>query len=154
VALSTRPVGRRSRAVLVRILVVVASAAALVASSDQPATAADYRCFYGPGIQVWVNSPPSTDGTRTWIMCGKNIQLKELWNYVENNNGARWSDQISAFETFNMPSGQQTVFYHDPCWKGAADVVTGNVLVSWVGSAYNDTFSSVSSPVTSKPSTC
>lgn len=123
--------------------------AALLAASSQPVLGlggTDPRCFRGPGIQVWRDTPLGSE-SHTYIMCGSNLQITDLFDKAENNSGARWADTISAWQTFNMPSNQVTSMYEDPCRHGTSTTVTGNATVSYSSTSYmNDKISSVSSP--------
>jgi hypothetical protein len=129
-----------------RALAIALATSTLFFSSEGTARAADYRCFYGPGIQFWIDSPPGTGATKTWILCGKNIQIGNFRDYVDNNQGNFWNDIISSYETFNLPANQVTALYTDFCGGGNELDTIGNVRVTSLNSTWNDKFSSLSLP--------
>jgi hypothetical protein len=88
-----------------------------------------------------------------WLDLGGTVRAG-LSQFVDNNEGNSWNNTISAIETFNMPSTQVTVFYQDDCWSGFTDTMQGNALISYVGNAYNDNLSSLSTPNTGIRGSC
>jgi hypothetical protein len=106
------------------------------------AASGDWRCFYGPGIQVWEDA---NKGGATMILCGTRGYWKDLWNLGESLNGGRWADRLSSFETFNTNLGGSHAFRLcvDPNDSGSCYQSVGTQYVSYVGSALNDKISSI-----------
>jgi hypothetical protein len=104
----------------------------------------DWRCFFGPGIQVWQDI---NKGGPSMILCGNAGRWNNLSNLAENLDWfANWNDRISSFELFNTGAAGP----HS--WRLCIDANGGgscmgpystSVYVSNVGSSYNDKISSV-----------
>jgi hypothetical protein len=104
----------------------------------------DYRCFYGPGIQVWQDI---NKGGPSMILCGNFGQWDNLSGLAENLDWwANWNDRISSFELFNT----STAGPH--AWRLCTNANEGGSCMGWyttsvyvsdVGSTYNDNISSI-----------
>lgn len=128
---------------------VLATSTALARTSStgdvQPLSASgDYRCFYGPGMQIWQDI---NKGGPSMILCGNHGYWDNLTDQVENLSGANWNDRISSFEIFNTSAGRTP---HN--WRLCTDANEGgicsatyqtSVYVSNVGSTLNDRISSI-----------
>jgi hypothetical protein len=103
----------------------------------------DWRCFYGPGIQVWQDI---NKGGATMILCGTRGYWRNLGNLGEQLNGGNWNDRISSFETFNTSVGGTHSFHlcNDANDSGTCtQYYSGSVYVANVGSTFNDKITSI-----------
>jgi hypothetical protein len=103
---------RLTRLSLIGALVIVLAASPMATAASQAtlanpgavqlaASSGDWRCFFGPGIQVWEDA---NKGGRSWIICGLR-NLDNLQDYAENLTNDRWNDRITSYETFNSSAG-------------------------------------------------
>jgi hypothetical protein len=106
----------------------------------------DWRCFYGPGIQVWEDV---NKGGRTMILCGTRAYWSNLTNKREQLGLSNWNDRVSSFETFNTSVGITNAFRlcTDANNAGTCWLVVGSTYVANVGSTYNDRISSIKGSV-------
>jgi hypothetical protein len=87
----------------------------------------DWRCFYGPGMQVWENA---NKGGRSMIFCGRGYWAN-LQDLAENLSGDRWNDRITSVETFNSNAGEG-----GHTWRLCTDWNNSGDCLVFNGSAY------------------
>ena len=104
----------------------------------------DWRCFYGPGIQVWQDY---NKGGPSMILCGKSGRWDNLSGLAENLDWwANWNDRISSFELFNTSAASPHSWRLCTNTSGGGSCMgpySTSVYVSNVGSTYNDKISSI-----------
>lgn len=146
---------RLTRLSLIGVLVVVVAATPLATAASQMSLAddgriqlasssGDWRCFFGPGIQVWENA---NKGGRSWIICGLR-SLDNLQDYAENLTNDRWNDRITSYETFNSSAGQGASWnVWEMCneWfhNGNCLAISGSVYEPDLNATYDNQWSSV-----------
>jgi hypothetical protein len=104
----------------------------------------DYRCFYGPGMQIWQDI---NKGGASMIFCGNFGAWNDLSNQVAGLDfSANWNDRISSFEIFNTSVGGPHAWQLcTNSYEGGSCLgfYTTSVYVSYVGSTFNDKISSI-----------
>jgi hypothetical protein len=71
---------------------------------------------------------------------GASVVLSQ--DYV-NLTSIGWNDRISSYKVYTSPEGE---FYEDASFSGSTQMFCCYSTVSYVGNAYNDTFSSLALP--------
>ncbi len=141
---------------------VVASVALLVLSSTgaawaaearqqtQPAvvyestkyTSGDWRCMYGPGMQVWQDA---YKGGPSMILCGFHARYNNISGRQDGlDYGANWNDRISSYEVFN--SNRLSLKWYvctDANFGGTCLYGIGDGYTAYVGNTYNDQITSI-----------
>jgi hypothetical protein len=117
--------------------------------SETTYTTGDYRCFYGPGVQIWQDADRNGP---SMIRCGWEVtrEWDYLGGFVENLGTCgivcvnTWNDRASSLEVFNVTRlGMQAYFCADSGYHHGNCMVRGDGTVLNVGSTYNDSISAM-----------
>ena len=142
----------RTLILVVALIAIVVGLPVAVGASQKPppeplkivptAATNDWRCFYGPGIQVWEDA---NKGGRNMIFCGRGY-WSNMQDYAEQLSGDRWNDRMTSVETFNSDvAGGGHTWRLCTDWNNSGDclVVQGSFYVAQLGAVWNNKVSSI-----------